>query len=148
MIANAEQLSGLLDSLDEANCECDGLTRLVTTVLQWHQIPHTVFKGSVRRKRPDDTPDIVVAPHYWVQVGDLFIDYRARMWLGTDGTVPHGVFVGAEYPTVEYAGEKVGMIALPATLFGLVSNNDGIDFEKLIPERLRVQHSATAACES
>jgi|TARA_A100001518_G_C1226854_1_gene77627 hypothetical protein len=133
MITTADHLSGLLADLDDANCECNGLTRLVTTTLHWHQIPHSVFKGEVRRKRTDGGPDLVVAPHYWARVGDLVIDYRARMWLGTDVDVPHGVFMAAEFPAVEYAGVEVDLMPLPATLFRFVFNNDGLDFEKLMP---------------
>lgn len=143
-----DELAALLDALDEANCECDGLTRLVTTALHWNEIPQSVFKGAVRRKRPGDAPDLVVAPHYWVVVGDLVMDYRAQMWLGTDESVPHGVFAVNAHPLVEYAGEEVGMMALPVSLFRFVCDNDGCDFENLIPESMRERHSATANSES
>ena len=76
-----DELAGLLDALDEANCECDGLTRLVTTALHWNEIPHSVFKGAVRRKRPGDAPDLVVAPHYWVVVEELWqVQSVKRFW--------------------------------------------------------------------
>ncbi|HGM5155072.1 TPA: hypothetical protein ACKP0X_003768 [Pseudomonas aeruginosa] len=80
------QLASLLADLDSAAVECDGMSRLVATRLHRAGIDYTPFEGSFEFKGR------VVHPHFWIEVGDLVIDYRARMWLRDDPEVAYGVF--------------------------------------------------------
>lgn len=46
-------------------------------------------------------------PHLWIEVGAYRIDYRSRMWLGSDETIPHGVVESEQYSQVSYIGEEI-----------------------------------------
>lgn len=72
--------------------------------------------------------------HWWVVLTDgQHCDFRARMWLGDDSRVPHGVFL----PTVgqTYASQTIlqpDQVAIPEAVFALMT---GVDFDKM-PRRL------------
>jgi hypothetical protein len=70
---------------DKLPLECDGLTRVLSNILKEKNIDHKVFCGEVQRK-----DEVVIQFHMWIEVDDIFIDYRLRMWLGDNP--PHGVF--------------------------------------------------------
>jgi|GEM_PF-3455443 len=81
--------------------ECDGLTRAASHLLTKAGLPHTAWRGQVTH-RPTKRS---MAPHYWLDLADgRRIDFRARRWIGERADVPHGVFLPAEYPAVEYVG--------------------------------------------
>lgn len=107
------ELRELLNGLDAAPVECDGMARLITTRLQEHKIDHQVMMGSVTLNGD------VIPLHYWVMVGDLTIDYRARMWLGDTPLVPHGVF-RQDACAARYEGEPVHMEALSPALVAIM----------------------------
>lgn len=109
-------LRRLLDPLDHAAVECDGMARLVCTVLAEHGIEHTAFVGELRLN------ERVVRPHYWIEVGEFLIDYRARMWLGEGGEVPHGVCLKSEL-SAQYQGESCDIAPMPPALFRFLSMN-------------------------
>lgn len=96
------QLREILDDLDAAPVECDGMCRLVVTRLCAAKIEHRAMVGSIT------LGDKVMSPHWWVEVEDMTIDYRARMWLGDIPLVPHGVFRQDTCATV-YKGIEVVM---------------------------------------
>lgn len=96
-------LRDLLDELDAASVECDGMSRLVVTRLHRAGIEHIAFDGMLT------VQGRVISRHFWVEVGDLVIDYRARMWLGDDPEVPHGVF-RKDAVLGEYRGQPTDMI--------------------------------------
>jgi hypothetical protein len=74
-----------LERLDSLRLECDGMTRVISTLLNRDGVAHTVRCGRVRG--PGDGIDL----HYWVVLTDgRIVDLRARVWLGDDA--PHGVF--------------------------------------------------------
>lgn len=108
------ELRELLYHLDAAPVECDGMARLITTVLQEHSIDHQVMVGSVTLNGN------VIPLHYWVMVGDLTIDYRARMWLGESALVPHGIF-RQDACAARYQGEPVQMDALSPALVAIMT---------------------------
>lgn len=97
--------------------ECDGLTRVITTVLTVNGLPHTCYLGRVT------VGGRHVEPHYWIELGTgLRVDYRARMWLGDAPAVPHGVFQPQAYPQAVYRGQPVtASMTLPAGLFCLLT---------------------------
>lgn len=96
MIPNyVEMLGQWLEPIDAMPLECDGATRVISALLQREGLSHTIEVG-----------ELVVAGvgriplHWWIRLGQqrtagaaVVIDYRARMWLGDDSRVPHGVFV-------------------------------------------------------
>ena len=129
----AEYLRELLVELDEANAECDGVTRLVSTLLARNDIDHQVYAGSIKRKSEIGGEDLVIGSHCWVECGQLRIDYRARTWLGNDDCVPHGVHNPVHYPMTAYAGEPITMQPLSDVLFSIVMNKDGYDFSAFVP---------------
>ena len=111
---DATHLQALVKHLEFAPVECDGMSRLVATVLSQQGIP---FQGMVGSIVPKDTNYRI--PHFWVQVGDLVIDYRAQMWLGDASDVPHGVVRAEDYPGI-YEGEPFHLEALPESLFQIM----------------------------
>jgi len=103
--------------------ECDGLTRVLHTVLTDANVGHLVCLGKVSYSGhlPDERS--LVEPHLWIELGSdseglLVVDYRLRMWLGDYPTVPHGVFNPVEYePIVEYHGEPIALPLLNKAVF-------------------------------
>jgi hypothetical protein len=109
-------LRGLLDKYDIAHLECDGLTRVVHTILSHEGIEHGVFGGQilhVHTKR-------IMRTHLWVDVGLYRVDYRARMWLGDSQDIPHGVVWVVQYPNVLYQGQRLDMPILSKELFDIL----------------------------
>lgn len=75
--------------VDGLPLECDGLSRVISTLLQRDKIPHRVLAGSLTIEGEGSIPY-----HWWIVFPDgSLCDYRARMWLGDATTIPHGVFV-------------------------------------------------------
>ena len=69
----------ILDPYDTLqHLECDGLTRIFHKILSGNKIEHTVYAGEVIHKCNAETIPI----HFWIDIEDVRIDYRARMWLG------------------------------------------------------------------
>lgn len=95
------EIHQLLVSYDKAPVECDGFTRLAHTALANAGVEHTCHIGRIvsadgKRQSP---------VHYWVELTDgMIIDYRARMWLGDDEGVPHGIFSPDGYKSWVYQG--------------------------------------------
>lgn len=102
MTIREDVLAGWLESLDNAPLECDGLSRSLSTLLQRDGVEHRVCTGA-----------LVVAgvgkiePHWWIALLDGRVcDIRARMWLGKDARVPHGIFTPSEGLTYHLAHER------------------------------------------
>lgn len=112
--ASLEGLRALLDPLDAAAVECDGMTRLVVTRLAEAGIPCQAMLGTLRLNGQ------VVRPHFWVEVAGLLVDYRARLWLGTTADVPHGVFLRDSTAAV-YTGAPVCIEPLPPGLAEIIA---------------------------
>lgn len=107
-----ERLSELLDHLDAADLECDGLSRCVTTILHSHSIVHQVMAGTLT------VNESIIRLHFWVCSGPFVIDYRARMWLGDQSTVPHGI-VASEGPWI-YRGQPIHMAPLDRKIMAML----------------------------
>ena len=111
-------LKALLDSYDACALECDGMTRVLHTVLSAQQILHQVVVGRIAHA----PTCLAIEPHFWIKVPscngqDLRVDYRARLWLGDREDVPHGVFAASDSFAVEYSGRVVEMSVLDSTVF-------------------------------
>lgn len=100
-------LSNLLSYLDPAPLECDGLSRLAASDLIEAGERPQLMVGSLRHAGR------TIKPHMWVEIEGLCVDYRARMWLGENEDVPHGVFHPADYP-VQYEGEEMPAMVVSA----------------------------------
>jgi hypothetical protein len=123
------KLTHLLDRYDQCRLECDGLTRVLHTVLAVQHIPHRVVVGRIAHT-PTHT---AMSPHFWIALeGEWRVNYRARMWLGDLADVPHGVFAVSDYPAVEYIGRRVELEPLHPTLFTILTGRmtppDPMDF--------------------
>ena len=97
--------------------ECDGLTRILHKILSDNEIKHTVYTGEVIHKDNAETIPI----HFWIDIEDLRIDYRARMWLGETPDIPHGIFHPTNYPKIYYQGSSIKLALLPDVLFQILT---------------------------
>jgi len=80
--------------------ECDGATTAISTFLRNHQVDHVVKFGAV------SLGEQIMAPHFWIEIGNKVIDFRLEMWFGKSPDVPHGVF-NPENTAVDYEGEEI-----------------------------------------
>lgn len=95
-------LNEWLKPLDQAPLECDGMSRAVSTLLRRENIPHRILAGQLAVETVGDIP-----LHFWVEFPDGAVcDFRARMWLGVEGDIPHGVF----YPAIAQQYHATGSL--------------------------------------
>ena len=106
-----KQVRQLTAPYDLCMLECDGLTRVLHSVLVENRIPHETMVGTVRLgKKAFD-------PHFWIRLPDGYVvDYRARMWLGDKAS--HGVFRPGK---TRYDGKPVELGLLPKFLFDVLT---------------------------
>lgn len=114
LISRLRLLLNPYDSLK--HLECDGLTQVFHRVLSDEQIEHTVNIGEVTHKHANR----IIPIHYWIDVGDLRVDYRLKMWLGETSGIPHGVFCIDSEKSVFYSGKPVDMLLLPLPIFQII----------------------------
>ncbi len=96
--------------------ECDGLTHVFHRILSDEDIEHTINIGQVIHKPTNRT----IGLHYWIDVADLRIDYRLRMWLGATSDIPHGVFFADLEKSVSYIGEPQEIPLLPQPIIQIL----------------------------
>ena len=84
-----DDLSRWLEQFDPLPLECDGLTRVISTLLQREGIEHHICIGQL------DVAGVGATPlHWWIALPDGRIcDLRARMWLAGSSEAPHGAFI-------------------------------------------------------
>jgi hypothetical protein len=113
-VASSEsQVRALTMPFDSAQLECDGMTRVLHTVLADKHISHTVKAGGVQWGEHN------FSPHFWIELpGGKVVDYRLRMWFGRNA--PHGVF-DPRKEGVAYTGRTMSMQVLPDYLFEMLS---------------------------
>ena len=105
--------------------ECDGTSRAISTCLTALEIPHETAVGFLRLADGRQC-----RPHYWVRLPDGHIlDIRARMWLGADSLVPHGIFMPAK--GVEYVQDAQDHMTFSHVLFGLMT---GLDLDAVLEQ--------------
>lgn len=107
-----QKLTKLLNKLDSAHVECDGFTNLASAILRKNNINHIVMMGTI------GTPEGRSLPHLWIEVENLVVDYRARMWAGEKA--PHGVFDKSDHME-HYLGKEVQPTALSDVIFSILS---------------------------
>ncbi|MFL1449436.1 hypothetical protein ACI77O_13645 [Pseudomonas tritici] len=112
------ELHKLLESYVMAPVECDGFARLAHTALFNAGVDHCVMIGRLLSRDSKKQSPI----HFWIELGSgQVIDFRARMWLGDDADVPHGIFGKSDYPKWEYAGELIDIPVLHPAVAALLS---------------------------
>jgi len=111
-------LKELLSLYDSCKLECDGLTRVLHTVLSQEGIEHSCLIGSLVLIESHKGSPL----HFWIVLPDgSYIDYRARMWLGDRADVPHGIFNPVDYPKVAYSGSSMELDILSPSLFAVLT---------------------------
>lgn len=125
------KLEDWLLPLETLPLECDGMTRVVSALLEREGMDHRAFIGKLA-VRDVGTIDW----HAWIDVGDERIDLRARMWLGDDPRVPHGVFE----PTADalYEGQPFDADIDPVVL-QILCGKSLEDFPRLAPAAKHTQ---------
>lgn len=115
-----------LAPLDSAPLECDGFSRVASTLLHRESISHQVIIGSLNIEGSGEIP-----LHFWIRFNDGSIcDFRARMWLGNSETVPHGIF----QPTSAQhylASQVVDAAPLSTTMFQILAGCEQRSFAAL-----------------
>lgn len=108
------QIQKLLEPYDKCGVECDGLTRIMHTILVQQGIEHTVFMGYLSDGK-------TTIPHLWIDLpsGER-IDYRANMWLDGEN-VPHGIFNPQDFSHIQYIGEEIEIEILSPRVLALLT---------------------------
>lgn len=89
---DAAKLEAWLRDLDQKDVECDGFTRCASMLLTREGVEHKVCEGSLAVEGFGEIP-----LHWWIELeSGLVCDFRARMWLGEDERIHHGVSVASE----------------------------------------------------
>lgn len=113
----AIDLEGELGRFAELPLECDGLTRVISFRLRELEVPHSIMVGAAFTGKRQ------VKPHWWIEMFDgRSVDYRARMWLGDEPLIPHGIFRRDDYPNVMYEGEEY-RCRVSRTVFDILTAN-------------------------
>lgn len=88
--------------IDRTKAECDGATLLISDLLCSRKIEHEIFYGICNRHMPSGNLKTTL-PHFWINLPNFErIDVRLQMHFGSEPEVPHGVFLPADYPSIEY----------------------------------------------
>ncbi len=114
--------------------ECDGLTRVISTLLQRDGVDHRVFVGQLE---VDGVGTIDY--HWWIDLLDgTLCDLRARMWLGEFQDVPHGVFAPSDLQRYLAKEEiEVRSVALIPPLFQVLT---GVQLASFPPMQVLPPH--------
>lgn len=90
-MASLFELSADAPFFDCLPLECDGMVTVASAVLERDGVPHRGHCGSMSVQGIGTIP-----LHCWISLpSGQILDLRARMWLGDDARVPHGVFYPA-----------------------------------------------------
>ena len=111
-------LATLLAPYDRYRLECDGLTRVLSTVLHQRGIAHICVAGQI----VDLIDTASMWPHYWFTLDDRrIVDYRARMWLRDKPHIPHGIFHPSDFPGGLCSGEPINLGVLDDEMFQILA---------------------------
>lgn len=123
------ELTQWLNSTDALPLECDGLTRVISALMNRENMAHKICIGSLRISGVG-----VIPRHWWIGLeNSQYCDYRARMWLGNDPLVPHGVFSPQAHHQYEVAEELTpGDVALPASVIAVLAGRPIDSFPRLL----------------
>lgn len=107
-----DQIIHEITALDSAPVECDGFVRLAVKVLNQHEEDYTVLCGKV-----SDCHGTEFSPHCYIEWGQYIIDFRARLWLGSNAQ--HGFLEKSNYGHL-YAGQAIIINPLPDSVYALM----------------------------
>lgn len=125
------KICDILDPLDRCELECDGMTRIISYLLCQSGVSHRVMLGSIRNLETNKT----IEPHLWVALDNgLYIDYRARMWLGNNEDIPHGIFDFNEYPLVAYSESPVELSSMNDHLSHILAVINNVPVGQMVDE--------------
>lgn len=121
----SEKIRLLTEPYEFYPLECDGLTRVLHTLLSQEGILTRIYSGkAIYLPTGEQTP-----PHLWLEVdteeGRFRVDYRVRLWLqqGQDQQdIPYGVFHRRSFTQVLYEGEEMPLLPLDALHFRLLTH--------------------------
>jgi hypothetical protein len=121
MSSDQADLQALLEPLAKSPVECDGMTRLVATVLAENGIAYQGFCGRI------SVGNRTMTPHFWIEVGPWRIDYRSKMWFPGENGIQEGVFLANQGEITcgngtdtRYDGIAVDIAPLPRFLFDVL----------------------------
>lgn len=117
----------VLDELDPCYLECDGLSSVISSLLSAVGISHNLFVGSAKK-----SGNIGISPHLWIEVDDYIIDYRLRMWLGDDPSIPHGIFKRSECSHITYSNSAYLPIGDREALARILCFTSGIAYDDIV----------------
>lgn len=120
-------LEGWLTRLDGARLECDGMSRCISMLCTRQGIAHEVQIGSLSVAGLGS-----IGHHWWLHLLDSgeLVDLRARMWLGLDPRVPHGVF--KEVPGACYVPQATASVPVSDLIFEILC---GYSLDSFISKR-------------
>ena len=114
------ELLELLDQWETPGLACGSQTRVFTTILQAHNIPHTCMAGTIIHTATNER----IPLHFWIELPDgATVDYCARLRLGRSHEIPHGVFRKEAYPQIVYAGLPIPLEPLSPPLLKALTNS-------------------------
>ncbi|PAX59798.1 hypothetical protein [Brunnivagina elsteri] len=97
--------------------ECDGLARVLHSILIEKHIEHTVWVGHATH----DYEQMTTPKHFWIDLPcGLRIDYRLQQWIGKLPAIPHGIFNPKDFESVKYEGEIVELPFIPKELIDIL----------------------------
>jgi hypothetical protein len=130
-----DDLAHLLDEYDLLHLECDGLTRILDYVLHQHSIRHKVCAGRISYPATGES----MAPHFWIEVPleevVAVVDYRARMWLGDEADILHGIFRAGGSAVVYDGSSVVGWRTANKPLYELLIAASQVSFAELLSRK-------------
>lgn len=128
--------------LDDCKLECDGMTWVISYLLQKLNIPHTCVSGYVKY----DHREKILAPHFWIELPLGYVcDFRLRMWFGDEDHIPHGIFKANESPAFAYHGQACTPATLTPGLVRVITDGaiDHVDLPR--PPGAEVSHAKQVA---
>lgn len=118
------EIRKLCDPYDASALECDGLTRVLHTILSQKGIDHVCCHGMVFYQDGQCIP-----LHFWIIVNNKILDYRLKMWLEGDN-IPNGLFIPSD--SLHYLGGQVELEILSDKLMSIMLSEK---YAKLKTER-------------
>lgn len=121
-----QQIVEEIEALNSLPIECDGFTRLAATVLHRNQQEFQVFTGKVMSESGAMYP-----VHFWIEWNDRIIDFRAKMWLGSDAQ--HGFLHQSEVAHL-YSGEEIDIPPLSPVMESILKTPFPAEFMEKVEQ--------------
>ena len=117
-----KELKELLEPYDSPRLECDGSVRVFGWLLKQKHISYVINFGQL------EVGHKKLWPHYWIELDNgLIIDYKARMWLGDEPNIPHGIFKLDEFPKALYVGKESKELLVCKSVFDILTRLNDLE---------------------